>query len=154
MLFRYCRGVVGVYFRWKISTSVFKSGCVLTYCEARRLSRNDELDVSRYRVLTDTRLHPDLTEFITGLWQTWRDEYNLEGQHVQSTVSNMSSQLCVCFFLEQCCTYGIDGHSGFIVVHTAQNQIHRLPFLQPSITEKTESFVVKACNPLRREQSN
>jgi len=65
----------------------------------------------------------------------------------------MSSQLCVCFFLEQCCTYGIDGHSGFIVVHTAQNQIHRLPFLQPSITEKTESFVVKACNPLRREQS-
>lgn len=61
---------------------------VRTYSEARRLSRNDELDVSWYSVLTDTRLHPDLTEFITGLRQTWQNEYK----------SNMYKAQCVrCF---------------------------------------------------------
>lgn len=49
--------------------------CVWAYSEACRLSRNNELDVSWYSVLTDTRLHPDLTEFITRLQQTRQNEY-------------------------------------------------------------------------------
>lgn len=38
-----------------------------TYSEAGSLSGDDELDVSGYGVLTDTGLHPDVTEFITSL---------------------------------------------------------------------------------------
>ena len=67
--------------------------CVWTYSEACRLSRNNELDVSWYSVLTDTRLHPDLTEFITRLQQTQQNEYIIARVPTQTIMDNNSGFL-------------------------------------------------------------
>lgn len=41
-----------------------------------------------------------------------------------------------------CGTYCINGHPGFKVVYTAQDQIHWLPFFQSAMTEKTNKSLI------------
>lgn len=94
-------------------------------------------------------LTPDSIQIWPSSLQAWdkHDEINIISRSNMHTVYNSS------VFLWQWYTYCIDGHSGLKVVHTAQDQIHRLPFFKPSMTDKTQNNLLWRAVPQRRENS-